>query len=714
MLLQALHDYASRKKLLASLPFQRRTIHWLVPVIANGEVRGAGLVPLSTPVRKGKTTKEEPGQELLLPRFPGENNGGKAYYLAENFATVFGVRRDAGETLPAEPKTRQDRNPVFAFRHFWERITEAHQRTADARLGALLAFRERYLPERDGVVALFPWLEWRPNESSRKKEPEWHGRTAAGDWVPLNKVNTIAFEIDGTKLIVPADDLLTDPLWKDWAGTYRGEAFAESGDEAGSGEEEAATLCLITGDTGLPIARSHKPKILGVPGLASGGYVVSFAKEAPAFSSYGFEMGENAPVSEEAAAAYALALNDLLGSDDTSFKVGDVVFCFWVGRKISPSVLNFKAFTQASPRSVADFLKLPFAGIDRDLARREDFFSVALSANAGRVVIRQWIRVTLETALLNLKQWFEDLAIISLSEGSAQQDQGDEKGGPYSLFRLAAALVRDSKELKRMSEAVAELYGAALERLAPPIRLLEPLLAEFRSALVTDAKKKPRYPFNQARFALLKLILLRNAKGGFMPEPQLADTDDAAYNLGRLLCILSALQDQAHEYKLEGAGIVERYYGAASAAPAGVFAVLWKLHNHHLRKLEQQGDGGARAAFAIRGRIADIVAKFPAIAPNQPPRFPAQLTLEQQGRFALGFYQQLASDRATASVKGLLKDAREAAAKAQEATGKGKAEEAKSKLEEARALIAQARRRAEALGYEDLIELALLAEQRIQ
>jgi CRISPR-associated protein Csd1 len=307
--------------------------------------------------------------------------------------------------------------------------------------------------------------------------------------------------------------------------------------------------------------------------------------------------------------------------------------------------VKFKALSQASPRSVANFLKDPFAGIPRGLARQEAFFTAALSANAGRVVIRQWIRVTLETALLNFKHWFEDLDVVPLSEGPAQGEEGDEKGGPYSLFRLAAALVRDSKELKRASEAVTELYCAALEHLAPPLRLLEPLLAEFRSALVTDSKKKPRYPFNQSRFALLKFILVRNAKGGFMPEPQLADTDDAAYNLGRLLCILSALQDQAHEYELEGAGIVERYYGAASSAPAGVFAVLWKLHNHHLRKLEQKRESGGKAAFAIRGRIADIVSKFPSAGPNQPPRFPPQLTLEEQGRFALGFYQQMASDR---------------------------------------------------------------------
>jgi CRISPR-associated protein Csd1 len=189
------------------------------------------------------------------------------------------------------------------------------------------------------------------------------------------------------------------------------------------------------------------------------------------------------------------------------------------------------------------------------------------------------------------------------------------------------------------------LYRAALEKLPVPVALLGPVLAEFRAALVTDSKKKPKYPFNQSRFALIKLILTRTPNGGFSPMPFLCDTDDAPYNLGRLLCLMADLQNAAHEYELEGAGVVERYYGTASSAPAGVFAVLWKLHNHHLRKLEQQGDKGQAKASAIRGRIAEIAAKFPPSGPGQSPRFPRQLSLEEQGRFALGFYQQMAADQ---------------------------------------------------------------------
>ena len=146
MLLQALYRYAEQRKLLERLPFQVRTVHQLIPLKADGSVRGNVFVPLTTPVTVGTKTKEEPGRGLLLPRFPGENNGGKAYYLAESFQCALGIRRESGEPLPATD-TGQDRNPVRAFRHFWDRIGDAATRTGDPRLKALVAFRAKYLSE---------------------------------------------------------------------------------------------------------------------------------------------------------------------------------------------------------------------------------------------------------------------------------------------------------------------------------------------------------------------------------------------------------------------------------------------------------------------------------------------------------------------------------------------------------------------------------------
>ena len=131
-----------------------------------------------------------------------------------------------------------------------------------------------------------------------------------------------------------------------------------------------------------------------------------------------------------------------------------------------------------------------------------------------------------------------------------------------------------------------------------------------------------------------------------MIEPKVFETPDPAYNCGRLLAIFDDLQMQAHGYKLEGAGVVERYYGSASSAPNSAFGILWRLHQHHLRKISRNGDTGKRAAEAIKRRIGDIAALFPQPASNLPPQFPRTFSLQEQGRFALGFYQQMAVRRA--------------------------------------------------------------------
>ena len=85
--------------------------------------------------------------------------------------------------------------------------------------------------------------------------------------------------------------------------------------------------CLVTGERG-PIARLH-PAIKGVWGAQSAGAsIVSFNLDA--FTSYGHEQGDNAPVSEAAAFAYTTALNRFLekGSGHR-IQIGDASTVFW-------------------------------------------------------------------------------------------------------------------------------------------------------------------------------------------------------------------------------------------------------------------------------------------------------------------------------------------------------------------------------------------------
>jgi len=131
-----------------------------------------------------------------------------------------------------------------------------------------------------------------------------------------------------------------------------------------------------------------------------------------------------------------------------------------------------------------------------------------------------------------------------------------------------------------------------------------------------------------------------------MVKPQVFETSDPAYNCGRLLAIFDSLQRSAHGTGFDGATVSERYFGSASTTPNTAFSLLWKLHTHHLKKLRQQGDKGKAAANKIKNAITETVALFQPDRPGEAPQFPRHFNLMEQGRFALGFYQQMAVRKA--------------------------------------------------------------------
>lgn len=634
MLLKVLHDFAKERNLFETVHLQKRTVHFLIPTDSNGNLIGNGIIPLST---KDANGKDRLGMELSMPRFPGENNGGKAFFLSDSCAAILGIEKNSGTGLLVEAKRLE--NPAKSFLHFWQRIMDAYAATKLPQMKALLSFKAKYLEVKNGTVSRqVPFIEIRSGKQD--KTSEVGAKVSGGGWERLERA-TLSFQVDGN-IIFDGNDL-NHPITQYWNDVFRKEAFAGDEDPGDRSTVQSKGMCMVTGQADVPIARSHKPKILGIPNLSSGGYIVSFAKECPSFSSYGFEMGGNAPISEKVAASYALALQTLIDDENASVKVGKVKVCFWAKETANASTFFAQMLQKPDPKAVADFLKSPWAGMDRSLVKKDAFYSVTLAGNAGRVVVRHWMQQTVESARENFKKWFEDLdirPIRSSSAGDAKKKRQVKEGTPpLAIFRLACATVRDAKDLQ--TDVAAQLYRAALEGTTPSVTLLKPIIAEFQSALVSDSKEKPRYPYNESRFALLKLVLNRNQKkGGFVIEPIVCETDDTAYNCGRLLAVFDELQDAAHEYKLEGPGVVERYYGTASSAPNSAFGILWRLHQHHLRKLRQMKKEGA--ARAIENRITGIARQFRQSSPKLPPEFPRTFNLVEQGRFALGFYQEKA------------------------------------------------------------------------
>jgi CRISPR-associated protein Csd1 len=102
------------------------------------------------------------------------------------------------------------------------------------------------------------------------------------------------------------------------------------------------------------------------------------------------------------------------------------------------------------------------------------------------------------------------------------------------------------------------------------------------------------------------------------------DNPDPGYRLGRLFAALEKIQEEASPGL--NATIRDRYYGAASGTPVAVFPTLLRLKNHHLGKLKPG------RAVNLERLIGEIL--------NGLPDFPGNLSLPQQGRFALGYYHQ--------------------------------------------------------------------------
>ncbi|HQP57051.1 MAG TPA: type I-C CRISPR-associated protein Cas8c/Csd1, partial [Syntrophorhabdus sp.] len=97
------------------------------------------------------------------------------------------------------------------------------------------------------------------------------------------------------------------------------------------------------------------------------------------------------------------------------------------------------------------------------------------------------------------------------------------------------------------------------------------------------------------------------------------------YRLGRLFAVLERVQQAA--LGDINATIRDRFYGAASTNPVTVFPRLMKLKNYHLPKIESKG-----RVVNFEKEISEIL--------SEVGSFPSHLSLEDQGRFAIGYYHE--------------------------------------------------------------------------
>jgi CRISPR-associated protein Csd1 len=416
---------------------------------------------------------------------------------------------------------------------------------------------------------------------------------------------------------------------------------------AARGAEGQRAFCLVTGEVTPVVDRMPAP-IRGVPdGQMSGTALISVNNVAG--ESYGLEAALNSPISANAAEKLCNGLNVLLneeaGTDDRgrrkfryALRVGKAVYVAWCREQTEWNPLG--DMDDPDPEHVRAYIELARKGGLGSKPDAADFYVLSLSANAARIVVRDYHETTLDNVKANLGKWFQRLQIVGTDGQPAR---------PMGVYRLAASLYRDANKEMPAHVPTALLNAALTGRPIPEYILglgVKRNLAMQGPFYTTKAKTKA---IATSRLALIKAVLAPEPEDTTLNQLN-TENPNPAYHCGRMLAVLEAIQRVA----IPGlnATLTDRHYGAACASPATVFGNLLKdATAAHLPKLRKNRPG---AHYALDQRLQEVAGSVGA-------EFPRTLTLKDQALFALGYYHQKAHDTAEARKNKELKELAEAA-----------------------------------------------------
>lgn len=593
MIITRLREYAERENLLEDPAFELRPVRFVIEIDEEGRYLGLREPPGRVEKRGNKEVTLP--REMFVPRIGNRPDGKTPCLLADIIPRV----------LPGYDQKPADRN---THANFVKWVREAAEATGHVACRAVARFLEAADDDPSRLEPLKLALE--------------AVKPRAGDW--------ITFAVAGHGPVLELDAVKA--YWRD---RYRER-------QAGKLEDRVTMTCL---SCGVPAAvLDTHDKIKGVPGAnPSGASLISADKSA--FGSYGLDKSQTSPVCRDCEGAYTRGLQHLIDTEGRHYldRDGGVVFVFWTREPTGDTL----SFFDPQPEHVRSLLQSAYRPSQRGVvADGNAFYAAALSGVGGRVMIRDWIETTVPLVQRNLQAWFRDLGII-LDRSINMDDkknvpEGCQAGCIYHawpLNRLIRAVgQKGSKGYQVPSGASTALFKAAV--------LGEPLGTDLLAAAIRRVQSEED-PVPPARAALLRLALNRlvrqRCEGGLEMNEALDPAQaNAGYRCGRLFAVLSRLQYLA--LGQTNATIVDRYYGAASTTPSSVFGRLLHLAQAHLSKLGASRPG---AATNIRKDIEEITTQ-----PVLLTEFPRQLTLEDQGRFALGFYHQAAEYRRRSSEQG--------------------------------------------------------------
>lgn len=453
--------------------------------------------------------------------------------------------------------------------------------------------------------------------------------------------SNFVFQVDGVDAI---EDEEIKRSWENFQGTSQADEDSTS----------VAGQCLITGADNQKIALLH-PKIKGVHGAqTAGANLVSFNKDKDAFCSYGGdgEQGKNAPVSERAAFAYGSALNALLADQSHTQIIGDTTIVYWSEHGIS-ACQDFMMSFLGNHAGIDDHtldtivthmrngLPVDLEGVE--ISPDEPFYILGLAPNGGRISVRLFLRNTFRKLVTNLSlhqerikldgpSWEkQNIPLCKILEAMEKPKGKEQVAKPKGKGQAAKPKGKGQAVSPLLSGS---LFRAVLQNTKYPASAFQNILLRiFAEQDKAENGTRKSKKISHTKAAFIKAYLLKNSKEHWEGKLQMAlneNCNDISYVLGRMFSLLENIQQNANQRI--NTTIKERYFNSACATPASVFPILLKLANTHLSKL----DGGKAVYFKKKmGALMDKI-----MMPDEGIPFPARLTLEEQGAFILGYYQE--------------------------------------------------------------------------
>lgn len=387
-----------------------------------------------------------------------------------------------------------------------------------------------------------------------------------------------------------------------------------SGDDA---DHASLSRCLITGEKAATVTTTTSTMI---PGSQATAKLVAFQINS-GYDSYGKSKGNNAPISQDAEACYTTALNTMLSKNShNKFFIGTRTFLFWASSNSEASqaaeegiysLLGYVDKDTDDPNRRIDQVRQAFTSIYSGVLPStpdDKFYFLGLAPNVARIAVVYWDESTLKNFAARILTHFADMDIVD----------GRKDKKPYrGLFQIVTSISLQGQ----VSNVPPNLPEAIIKSIVQGIPYPFTLLA----ACMTRIRAEQDVRITCA--AIIKAYLNRLKNDNHQKIKVMLDKENMnqGYLCGRLFATLEYLQERSSNGLNS---IRSRYMNAASATPSAVFSTIMNLSVHHAEKLDK------RSQIFFDQLKSEIVDKI------SSEGFPTHLSLQDQGRFMVGYYQQ--------------------------------------------------------------------------